>query len=53
MPNKNTYGVWPTSGELDICETRANRNLTLGGKSIGTDQMGSTMHVRVKTFGNL
>ena len=46
MPNNNTYGLWPMSGELDMAETRANRNLTLSGVNIGTSQMGSTIHVK-------
>lgn len=45
MPNKDTYGSWCRSGEIDLVEARSNKNLTLFGKSIGVDQIGSTLNV--------
>lgn len=36
---------FPASGEIDICETRGNRNLTSNGGNIGVQQTGSTLHV--------
>ncbi|KAK9736484.1 Glycosyl hydrolases family 16 [Popillia japonica] len=44
MPRYNAYGGWPTSGEIDIVESRGNRNLMLNGQQIGTQLMGSTLH---------
>ncbi|XP_078585898.1 beta-1,3-glucan-binding protein-like [Branchiostoma floridae x Branchiostoma japonicum] len=45
LPRDNVYGGWPASGEIDIMESRGNRNLygSWGG-SIGVDDMGSTLH---------
>ena len=45
LPNDNFYGPWPLSGEIDIVETRGNKELVLNGVNIGTEQMGSTLHV--------
>ncbi|CAH1777181.1 unnamed protein product [Owenia fusiformis] len=40
MPQKNEYGHWPRSGEIDICESRGN--VDYGG--IGVHTVGSTLH---------
>jgi len=41
MPEDNRYGVWPRSGEIDICESRGNDpGYLLGGR----DTCGSTLH---------
>lgn len=29
MPKYNTYGVWPASGEIDMVESRGNKDLML------------------------
>ncbi|XP_077981940.1 beta-1,3-glucan-binding protein-like [Glandiceps talaboti] len=45
LPTRNPYGGWPASGEIDLVECRGNENLKDPfGNSVGTDQMGSTMH---------
>jgi len=45
LPTHNAYGTWPASGEIDMVEARGNRELyDSSGKSVGIDQMGSTMH---------
>jgi len=40
MPRDNAYGEWPASGEIDIIESRGNRNYAPGG----INQIGSTLH---------
>lgn len=41
MPVKDTYGPWPTSGEIDIMESRGNNHsYSLGGNTV----MSSTLH---------
>ncbi|XP_070509660.1 beta-1,3-glucan-binding protein-like [Chironomus tepperi] len=44
MPEANFYGGWPRSGEIDLLETRGNRNLFDGSTNVGVEQGGSTMH---------
>lgn len=45
MPTKNAYGVWPASGEIDVMESRGNRNLRdAAGVHTGNEQIGSTVH---------
>lgn len=45
MPDKSVYGGWPTSGEIDLMESRGNRELyNRDGVNIGTGQVGSTLH---------
>uniref|UniRef100_A0A1I8G2J5 GH16 domain-containing protein n=1 Tax=Macrostomum lignano TaxID=282301 RepID=A0A1I8G2J5_9PLAT len=45
LPRRNEYGEWPCSGEIDLVESRGNRNLQgPDGKSAGVDQMGMTLH---------
>lgn len=45
MPANDVYGEWPRSGEIDIMESRGNRDLRdQGGNSVGVDVIGSTMH---------
>ncbi|KAK9365294.1 concanavalin A-like lectin/glucanase domain-containing protein [Lipomyces kononenkoae] len=41
MPKDSVYGVWPASGEIDICESRGNdHTYPLGGVNV----MSSTLH---------
>lgn len=48
MPEHAVYGGWPSSGEVDIMESRGNRNLfNPAGVNIGTEQVGSTLHFGV------
>lgn len=44
MPRDNAYGGWPTSGEIDLLESRGNENLVQNGVNIGTHMVGSTLH---------
>ncbi|XP_072051802.1 beta-1,3-glucan-binding protein-like [Amphiura filiformis] len=45
LPVNNGYGEWPASGEIDLLESRGNRNYyDWEGTSLGVDHMGSTMH---------
>ncbi|XP_055374290.1 beta-1,3-glucan-binding protein-like isoform X2 [Condylostylus longicornis] len=44
MPKENLYGGWPMSGEIDLVESRGNRIFKVGGKNIGTNQVGITLH---------
>jgi len=44
-PTEEFYGPWPNSGEIDIMESRGNKNLKLpSGQSVGNDMAGATMH---------
>lgn len=44
LPRWNDYSGWPASGEIDIMESRGNKNLVLNGQNIGTQLVGSTLH---------
>lgn len=45
MPRDNAYGIgWPSSGEIDILESRGNKDFTINNISIGTQQVSSTLH---------
>lgn len=47
MPQNPIYGTWPASGEIDLFESRGNRNLRdpfNGNQHVGVEQFGSTMH---------
>lgn len=45
MPRWNQYSSWPASGEIDIMESRGNKNLVNpGGVNIGAQQVASTLH---------
>ncbi|CAD7089076.1 unnamed protein product [Hermetia illucens] len=44
LPSQWRYGGWPRSGEIDIMESRGNRNLVANGVPIGAEQIASTMH---------
>ncbi|KAJ3416855.1 hypothetical protein HDV05_008440 [Chytridiales sp. JEL 0842] len=46
LPEENTYGPWPASGELDIIESRGNDPSYPEG---GLDKMLSAMHYGVST----
>lgn len=44
MPRDNAYGSWPASGEIDLVETRGNRELLHNGVNIGAEQLTQTLH---------
>jgi hypothetical protein len=44
LPRYNYYGSWPSSGEIDLSESRGNRQLTKNGQNIGSEQSSSTLH---------
>uniref|UniRef100_A0A194AJ48 Putative lipopolysaccharide and beta-1,3-glucan-binding protein n=1 Tax=Pinctada fucata TaxID=50426 RepID=A0A194AJ48_PINFU len=45
LPERNAYGTWPASGEIDIIESRGNKDYhDPNGKSLGVDSFGSTLH---------
>ena len=39
LPNVDSYGYWPASGEIDIMEARGNMNYKSGSALIGVQQM--------------
>jgi len=45
LPEHYVYGGWPNSGEIDIMESRGNRDLrSPSGQHIGSELAGSTLH---------
>lgn len=45
LPRYNTYGTWPASGEIDLMESRGNKELTSAeGVNVGTQQVSTTLH---------
>ncbi|XP_066259308.1 beta-1,3-glucan-binding protein-like [Euwallacea similis] len=45
LPTDFSYGGWPISGEIDLMESRGNKQFTSpDGVNIGVTQMGSTLH---------
>lgn len=45
LPQYNTYGTWPLSGEIDIVESRGNNGCTNSqNKNIGNQQTSYTLH---------
>lgn len=44
LPHDNAYGDWPISGEIDLLESRGNRELTNpSGVHVGNQQVSSTL----------
>lgn len=41
LPKSNVYGSWPASGEIDLMQSRGNRELIQNGINIGVDQITS------------
>ncbi|XP_072397174.1 beta-1,3-glucan-binding protein-like [Diabrotica undecimpunctata] len=45
LPSKWVYGSWPTSGEIDMMESRGNRQYySRSGQNVGTPLEASTLH---------
>jgi len=44
MPRHNQYGGWPSSGEIDILESRGNLRQTCGGKRSDISCVSSNLH---------
>ncbi|KAJ8911725.1 hypothetical protein NQ315_012363 [Exocentrus adspersus] len=45
LPRYMQYSGWPSSGEIDIMESRGNRQLVnADGVNVGSQQVGSTLH---------
>ncbi|XP_058454542.1 beta-1,3-glucan-binding protein-like [Malaya genurostris] len=43
LPKTNSYGVWPASGEIDLLETKGNRDLIKNGINVGVEQVTSKL----------
>lgn len=44
LPRTNSYGEWVASGEIDLMESRGNKELVLDGLNIGNKLSTSTLH---------
>jgi hypothetical protein len=44
LPERNAYGTWPASGEIDLLESRGNAELFFNGVNIGSEQISHTLH---------
>jgi len=44
LPRMNAWNGWPASGEIDICESRGNKDLSMNGVQIGDQQISQTLH---------
>lgn len=44
MPRDNSYGAWPSSGEISLVGSRGNKELIQNGINIGSEQIQSTVH---------
>lgn len=45
LPTNLKYGTWPRSGEIDLVETRGNRNyVNHKGEQLGVEHTSSTLH---------
>ncbi|KAL1491621.1 hypothetical protein ABEB36_012192 [Hypothenemus hampei] len=45
LPKNLEYGPWPVSGEIDVMESRGNKNLVdSSGHLVGAQRFGSTLH---------
>uniref|UniRef100_A0A182YRV3 Uncharacterized protein n=1 Tax=Anopheles stephensi TaxID=30069 RepID=A0A182YRV3_ANOST len=43
LPKVNAYGRWPASGEIDLLESKGNRDLIKNGINVGIEQVTSTL----------
>ncbi|XP_076250161.1 beta-1,3-glucan-binding protein-like [Rhynchophorus ferrugineus] len=45
LPRYNAYGKWPASGEIDLLESRGNKDLVNAqGVNVGNQQISNTLH---------
>lgn len=44
LPTRSKYGTWPRSGEIDLIESRGNRNYVDNNQQIGVERTTSTLH---------
>jgi hypothetical protein len=44
LPRFNFYGAWPASGEIDLAESRGNKQLFENGQNIGSELSSCTLH---------
>lgn len=44
MPKHNAYGAWPSSGEINLVDSRGNRDLLKNKINIGVEQIRSSLH---------
>lgn len=49
IPSKSVYGSWPQSGEIDLLESRGNRELLLNSVDVGDNQFASTLNFGTKS----
>ena len=50
LPIDLEFGLWPTSGEVDIMESRGNLDYSEEGVQIGAQQVGCTLHYGKKKY---
>ncbi|XP_029728560.2 beta-1,3-glucan-binding protein-like [Aedes albopictus] len=43
LPKYNPYGAWPASGEIDLLESKGNRDLIKNGINVGIEQVTSKL----------
>lgn len=43
LPKDNSYGAWPSSGEIELMRSRGNRELIQNGVNIGVEQINSKL----------
>lgn len=44
VPKDNVYGTWPTSGEIELVQSKGNREIIQNGVNIGSEQVNSMLH---------
>jgi len=51
---ENAYGPWPASGEIDLVESRGNRQISdPGGEPQGVQRMAASLHFGPNTSYNI